>query len=1149
MTSLRRLLIFVVAFTAWQALSGCSEASDQSRLAQARELMAQKDSAGAVLQLKSVLQTSPADGEARRLLGQALLATGHEYAAAEVELMRALDLGESVDDVLPDLALSLMAQRKEAQLLITYGKTRLSQVGPAATFLTLLAEAQAIKGSLPDARRLLAEALVLQPEHVAARLMEARLSAAGGDTALAMKQVDALLARRADDPDVWMFKADLVRAGGADASAVLAAYRQVLAVRPDALAAHTALMSSMIRRGDFDSARQQFQAMAKVLPEQPQTMLFEALLAQQRGDDAQARDLAQRLVRRLPDDPLVLLLAGQTELRAGALGQAEALLAKAVRVSPQAPAARRLLAQLQLRAGQADRALLTLKPLTGNVNPDPDALLLAAQAAQQKGHLADAERDFLRAEQLRPGDKRIPLARTLARFGSGQDDAALVELQALADAETTGTEAAMATISAHLVRKEYDAALKAVGKLAAGLPKSPMPDVLRGHIALQRQDPAQARRHFEKALALDERDFPAVLMLTSLDLDDKQPEQALARLDALLTRRPMNLEAMLAKIEIKARGGAPGAEVRALLDELVRSHPTEAVAHLARIDYLRGVGESAQALVAAQAAAAAVPNQVTLLDRLGLTQRDSGALASAETTFRRLISLQPEQALPQLRLAEVQLLRNQPEAARSSIQRARELDAGDVDALRAALALALRDGRPAEAIVLAREMQTRRPREPIGWLLEGDVEASRQRWGEAQIAYRRALSMAAQSSEAAQRLHAALFEGGQLAEADELAAQWQAGHPGDIAFLHHRASASLARKDWAQAETLYRGLLERAPDDVVVLNNLAVALTHQNKPGAAALAEKAAQLAPTRPEIQDTLALIHAQGQQIDLAIESQRKAVELAPKSVDMRLGLAKLYVKAGDKDRARFELAVLDKLDRGLAGRDEVQRLHQLLGPAPASRLVALAQSGRLAEFRRFLSGAQSTAKSAVTVLGLGLLLASLLAALRPAVFLVRRAIVVNAPAQQVFDLLQDLRQWERWSAWPQFSAAVAREFNPTTVGRGAYLTWRDKRRDVQGSVEILSLTAPDNLVVDLAFTRHDELHHVFEFTLSPDPSGGTLVQCVARGPAPFWLRLRSVLPSIDWRIGRPLQRNLARLKTAAEAVSDASRDPAQPAAVAAA
>ena len=86
-----------------------------------------------------------------------------------------------------------------------------------------------------------------------------------------------------------------------------------------------------------------------------------------------------------------------------------------------------------------------------------------------------------------------------------------------------------------------------------------------------------------------------------------------------------------------------------------------------------------------------------------------------------------------------------------------------------------------------------------------------------------------------------------------------------------------------------------------------------------------------------------------------------------------------------------------------------------------------------------------------------------------------------------------------------------------------------------------------MDLAFSRPDEVHHVFEFTLSPDPSGGTQVVCVARGPAPFGLRLRSVLGGIDRRIGKPLSLNLAHLKKAAEAAPEFSQDPAHQAAVA--
>ena len=172
-------------------------------------------------------------------------------------------------------------------------------------------------------------------------------------------------------------------------------------------------------------------------------------------------------------------------------------------------------------------------------------------------------------------------------------------------------------------------------------------------------------------------------------------------------------------------------------------------------------------------------------------------------------------------------------------------------------------------------------------------------------------------------------------------------------------------------------------------------------------------------------------------------------------------------------------------------------------------------------------------------GLALVVLIALFRPAFFTVRRSITIDAPAQRVFDLLQDLRQWERWSAWPLFSPAIDRSFNRHAAGWGAGFTWHDKRRHARGAVDIVALTAPTKLVLELGMPGSDDVPQLFEFTLRPVHAGATEVQWVFRGPAPLRLRLAGVWRSLDKRFGNLLSADLERLRAAACPGVDAPGD----------
>ena len=62
---------------------------------------------------------------------------------------------------------------------------------------------------------------------------------------------------------------------------------------------------------------------------------------------------------------------------------------------------------------------------------------------------------------------------------------------------------------------------------------------------------------------------------------------------------------------------------------------------------------------------------------------------------------------------------------------------------------------------------------------------------------------------------------------------------------------------------------------------------------------------------------------QLPKAIEAQLRAIQLEPADTNLALRLAKLYIKSGDKARAKTELEALAKLGDKYAGQAEVASL----------------------------------------------------------------------------------------------------------------------------------------------------------------------------------------------------------------------------------
>ena len=913
------------------SLAGCGKNQTDS-LAKARSLIQRQDHAGAIVQLKGVIQNHPKLAEARLLLGGQLLGNG-EPVAAEIELQRAQELGQPEPQVAPLRARALLLLGQYGKLVGQFGRLSWPDQQATADLKTSVAQAHAALGDLAAARSSLDLALQAGPEHEPARLLQARLVAAGGDSPAALQQVERWLQDHPKSADAWLLKGDLLgrsRAGNpAAADAAVQAWAQAVALQPGRPEGHAALISAQIARRDVAGAQALFAAMKRALPQHPQTRLFEGQIAFLKGDLPQANAIFQALLSRAPNNLVLLQSAAAVALKMKASAQAETLLSRALQIAPESAAVRRLLAQAVLGQGQSARALSLLEPLLGNASTDADALSLAAQAKLLDGNVPAASALFERAVRARPDDARIRTAVALGHLAAttpGAEQPALAELQAVA-ASDTGSAADLALVSAHLRRRDFDAALAAVAALERKQPGKPMAPHLRGQVLLLKQDKAAARAAFEQAMVRDAAYFPAVAALASLDLADQQPAAAQARFDALLRRNPADVQARLALAELAQRNGATREAVATLLDNAVKAQPGNPAVRLALVDHHLASANPKAGLLAAQAGLAALPDNTDLLGRLARAQLATGEHQQAIITYTRLASLLPKSAAGPLGLAEAQLAANDPVAAQRSVKRALDLVPDALPAQRLGIRLALRQRQPAAALALAKDVQRQRPRLAEGHLLEGEIHLADKHWDLALAALRKASTLDT-PGQAPARLHQVLRAAGKAAEADAFAASWPKAHPEDGLFLFYLGDLALAQKNLPLAEQRYQAVLQLLPDHALSLNNIAWLLLQQNKPGALAYAERAVKASPNMPALMDTLALASAADGQLPRAISLQKQVVAMRPDEPSLRLNLARFYAQAGEKRLAKAELDRLAALGDRFPRQPEAAALLKSLG-----------------------------------------------------------------------------------------------------------------------------------------------------------------------------------------------------------------------------
>lgn len=909
-------------------------------MSSARTALSKGESKAAIIQLKNALQKNPESGEARFLLGKAFLDSG-DARSAEVELRKANVAKYEPALVAPAMARAQLALQAYKPMIDMFGELTLNDAAARADLKTSLATAYEASGARGKGDAALQDALTAVPGYAPAVLLQVRLKWRDGDLPAALALLDTLLKADPGQAPAWRLKGDIVlssiKAGSAgakelDAAAGVAAYRQALALNAADVGAHAGLINHWFEAGALDKAAVDLESLKKALPNDPQSLYFEALLAYSNKDFAAARVPVQTLLKLAPESPLALQLGGAIEYELKSFGPAEEMLAKALKLAPNLSAPRRMLTQIYLLTASPAKAVAAIQPLLLNGEPDAQVYSLAGEAYLQNGDPKKAETYFAQAAKMNPKDSRSRTQLVLGKASGAKPEEVLAELKAISDSDPSSV-ADIAIIRAHLQRRDLDKALAAIDVLERKNPKRPIAANLRGLVQLARKDVAGARLNFEKALSLEPSFYPAAALLASLDMADKKPDAAKLRFETLLKAAPDNVKAHLALAELKEIAGASKEEVAALIEKAILIKPTEAAPRVALVDHHLKQRDLKAAQIAAQKGIAALPEAPELLEVQGRVRMLAGEYNQATESFNALARVMPRSPMPHMRLAEAYVaLKNFPNAT-NSLKRALDLAPDYLVARKRLGEVQLAGGDYKGALASAALMQKQGAGKAAGLSLQGDVLAAQKDWVGAASAYRQSLSSAGDDANAdvaagvAAKLHHALTRAAAKAEAERFAAGWIKDHPKDAAFQFYLGGEELLQGQLVLAETHFAAVLKLQPENAPALNNMAWLLMKQGKPGALPLIEKANRLVPKQAEFLDTLSLVLEAEKQLPKAIEVQLQALELQPENHEMRMRLAKLYLAGGDKTKAGAELQRLAKAGKQYGGQAEVQQLLRTL------------------------------------------------------------------------------------------------------------------------------------------------------------------------------------------------------------------------------
>ncbi len=378
-----------------------------------------------------------------------------------------------------------------------------------------------------------------------------------------------------------------------------------------------------------------------------------ASITRSEGHPQEAMALIDDVLKAQPTDLFALVVKGQFLLADQKPEEAVTLLRQAVLAYPRSIPAQFSLGVALSTLGDTDAAIQAFNEVL-KLNPS------ASDAALQLGRL------FLAA---------------------GRSNEAVQFARQAEDANPQSADAALLTLSALVSARQLSAADEKVRMILAAYPTLAAAHAQAGVFFLAKHDNARARAEFDRTLALDPRSIDALNGLVSLDLAERKPQAAVARVNAALGT------------------GTPSA---ALLLVAARAHAA--------------TGNSARAEALLKQAIDADPKNFEAFVTLGQLYAEQHRLPEAEAEFSKLADARPKSVSARTMLGIVMQLENKMDAAKAAYEKAVSIDSSAaVAANNLAFMLVEQSGNLDQALQLAQAAKVRMPDDPdvndtLGWV-------------------------------------------------------------------------------------------------------------------------------------------------------------------------------------------------------------------------------------------------------------------------------------------------------------------------------------------------------------------------------------------------------------------------------------------------
>lgn len=686
-------------------------------------------------------------------------------------------------------------------------------------------------------------------------------------------------------------------------------YQGVIDVSPDHLGARTHLARLFVLSGAPDRAMDVMKPAIEKHPDNSELLTLRAAVHVQQQDLTAALPDAERAVQLDPrNEEAIATLAGIYSANKS-FDKAQTLLEEAIVRIPTSVDLRIVLTQVyanQNRPADAERVLTELVKLRPE---EKSHRIRLAQYYAGLGKLDEAEQALREGVKSNPSDREMKLLLIDFLANRRGNDAAEKQLKSFVAAEPTDFELKfalakfyVATRRANLAEALYREVIDSEKLDSAGLAARDRLAELRA----QQNDAAGAEKLIAEVLAKSPRDDDALVLRGDIALAKQDPKSAIADLRAVLRDQPNSIPVLRTLARAHVANGEP-AVAEDTMRRAVEANPKDAGVRLDLAQLLAQLGKPEEAkpfltdLVRDQPTN--VPALVTLFQVCAVTKDYTAAKMAADA----LVATNPKAAVGYLYQGIVAEQNKQTDQALHLYGQAADLQPDTVEPLEAQIRLLTIANRVPEALKRLDEVVARDPLSPLALKLKGDLLAGQHRYADAQQAYNLAIARTPKWGPSYQGLARAQFAANQpeaalatLHKGEEVAEQSEPLSVEVGAYYERRGMVDEAIKQ-------YEALLARAPHADIAANNLAMLLaTRKSDPASLDRAKALAARFAESPNMAflDTYGWVLFKHGEAAASVSVLERVVAKQPNAAEARYHLGMALAQAGSSAAARENL-----------------------------------------------------------------------------------------------------------------------------------------------------------------------------------------------------------------------------------------------------